>query len=51
MSLGFAPSCMPDATPSPWSAEHEALYWKAVPIIAKDDACRGTRLTGIKAKG
>jgi hypothetical protein len=31
----------PVKLPSPWTAEHEALYWNAVESLAKRDACGG----------
>lgn len=37
-----APSCPSlNEQPSTWSAEHEALYWRAVEALVKKEACGG----------
>jgi len=44
--LGMDACSIPVKVPSPWTAEHEALYWNAVESLAKDEACGGDAIAG-----
>jgi hypothetical protein len=37
---------IPVTLPSPWTAEHEALYWNVVERLVKRDACGGDAIAG-----